>query len=363
MPAIASTRGAGAVSPEDARNTARQRFGNRTYCREEARSAAGLAAFDILVQDARFAIRTFARTPGFTAIAVATLALGIGLNTAIFSAVDTLILTPLPFRAPRTPHEHFAHGPATAEGRGRADLIWSFPKTEALRASQSVFSDLTAWSGVMSTVRVGDDALRLTGEFIDQHYFRTLGVAPSRGRFMLPTETASDGPPVMVISDVLWRSTFNADPSVIGRQLGVDLAVFTVIGVAPPGFAGVSGQALFWIPFLKRALRVGRELFHGPLPSRVPPHRTPGARGDGGAGGGECERARSTDRRAIPGTRARARHWGVAARSLDETRIDDGDRRTLLLLFGAVAMCFSSRARTWRTCFSYAPRAAVVRSR
>ena len=330
--------GRGALSPEDARATARRRFGNRTYYREEARSAAGLAVFDILAQDARFAIRTFARTPGFTAIAVATLALGIGLNTAIFSAVDTLILTPLPFRAPERLMNVSLTVPATAEGRGSADLIWSFPKAEAFRESQTVFSDLTAWSSVMSTVRVGDDALRLTGEFIDQHYFTALGVAPSLGRFMLPTENRVDGAAVMVISDALWRSTFNADPSVIGRQLGVDLAVFTVIGVAPPGFAGVSGQARFWIPFLSAPSAWDVNYFTDPyrhefhLIGRL----APGVTAEQAAAHASALGPRIDAR--FPERGPKARHWGVAARSLDETRIDDGDRRTLLLLFGAVGM-------------------------
>jgi predicted permease len=185
---------------------------------------------------------------------------------------------------------------------------------------------------------VGDDALRLTGEFIDQHYFSTLGVAPSRGRFMLPTENRVDGPPVMVISDALWRSTFNADPSVIGRQLGVDLAVFTVIGVAPPGFVGVSGQARFWIPFLSAPSAWDVNYFTDPyrhefhLIGRLAPGVTAEQAAAHARGLGPRIDAR------FPERGPRARHWGVAARSLDETRIDDGDRRTLLLLFGAVGM-------------------------
>jgi predicted permease len=330
--------GRGAVSPGEARDMARRRFGNSTYYREEVRRTAGLAVIDVLAQDARFALRTFARTPGFTAIAIATLAIGIGANTAIFSAVNTLVLTPLPFRSPERLMSVSLTVPATTEGRGREDLVWSYPKAELFRANQNVFSDLTAWFGLQSTLRVGDEALRISGEFIDQHYFPTLGIAPSLGRAMLPTENRVDGPPVMVISDELWRSAFNADPSVIGRRVGVDLAMFTIIGVAPRGFAGVSGQARFWVPFLSTPSAWDAGYFTDPynhvfhLIGRLAPGVTQ-------------ERAAVISRALGPRIDARfpelgprTRHWGVGARSLDATRIDDGDRRTLLLLFGAVGM-------------------------
>src|SRR6478752_6499885 len=90
----------GEMSSTDARRAARLRFGNSTYYREEARQISGLERFDVLAQDVRFALRTFARTPVFTAVAVVTLAIGIGANTAIFSAVDALLLRPLPFHEP-----------------------------------------------------------------------------------------------------------------------------------------------------------------------------------------------------------------------------------------------------------------------
>lgn len=242
----------GALTSEQALHEARRRFGNATYYGEEVRRISGLGVFDTLVQDARFALRTFARTPAFTAIAVATLAVGIGANTAIFSAADTLLLTPLPFRAPERLMNISLTVPATSVSSAQGDVVWSYPKVEAFRERQNVFSDLTAWFGVQSTVRIGDDTQRIFGEFVDAHYFSTLGVSPALGRALLPTENRVDGPAVAVISDDMWRTTFNADPSVIGEQIGVDLAVLTIIGVAPPGFAGVSGQARFWVPFLDR---------------------------------------------------------------------------------------------------------------
>ena len=328
----------GALSARAARDGARRRFGNATYYREEARRISGLDAIDTLAQDASFALRTFVRAPLFTVVAVATLAIGIGANTAIFSAVDTLLLTPLPFRAPDRLMSVSLTVPATAESRARDDLIWSYPKIEAFRESQTVFSDLTAWFGIQYTVRVGDDALRIYGEFVDSHYFPTLGVVPALGRAMSPGENRIGGPPVAVISDEFWHSTFNADPSVIGKTLNVDGTAFTIIGVAPPRFAGVSGQARFWIPFLSgpaawdaaNFLDPGRHSFF--VIGRLAPGVT-------------AERASAISREVGPRIDARfpehgprARHWGVAAHTLDATRIDDGDRRTLFLLFSAVGL-------------------------
>ena len=328
----------GAMSAKMARDAARRRFGNATYYREEARRISGLDAIDTLLQDASFALRTFARTPVFTAIAIATLAIGIGANTAIFSAVDTLLLTPLPFRAPERLMNLALTVPATSASRARDDLVWSYPKVEAFRESQNVFTDLTAWFSTQYTVRVGDDALRLTGEFVDSHYFPTLGIVPALGRAMLPTEGRDGGPAVVVISDDLWRAAFNADPSVIGRQIDVDIATLTIIGVAPPGFAGVSGKAKLWVPFLSSPPVWDTMFFRDPtnhdfyLIGRLAPGVTPER-----AAAISHEIGPRLDAR-FPDTGPRVRHWGIAARTLDATRIDDGDRRTLFLLFGAVGM-------------------------
>jgi predicted permease len=330
--------GRGTLSPEDARSAARRRFGNQTWYREEARRVAGIDLFDVLGQDIRFALRTFARTPGFTAITVATLAIGIGANTAIFSAVDTLLLSPLPFRSPERLMNVALTVPATAETRARDDITWSYPKLEAFRERQDAFRSLTAWFAAQYTVRVGDDAVRTWGEFVDTQYFPTLGIVPAIGRAMTPDENRPGGPAVAVISDELWRSTFSADPSVVGQVLDVDGAAYTIIGVAPPRFAGVSGQARFWIPFLSSPAAWSAATFLEPyqhnfhLIGRLAPGVTP-------------ERAAMVAReigpridQQFPEPGPSVRHWGIAARSLDATRLDAGGRRTLVLLFSAVGM-------------------------
>ena len=252
----------GAISADEARNAARRRFGNTTYYREEVRLESGLQAFDVFAQDARFALRTFARTPGFTAITIATLAIGIGANTAIFSAVDTLLLSPLPFRAPERLMNVALTIPATPDTRAQDDVLWSYPRLEVFREGQDAFSNLTAWFYTQYTVRLGDEALRLWGEFVDSRYFATLGITPALGRTIHPEENRPGGPAVAVLSDELWRSSFNADSSALGQVLRVDGAAYTIIGVAPPKFSGVSGLATFWIPFLSSPAAWDNANFH-----------------------------------------------------------------------------------------------------
>ncbi len=328
----------GTLTGGDARDLARRRFGNSTYYREEARRISGLDFVDAVAQDARFAVRTFARAPVFTVVAIATLAIGIGANTAIFSAVDTLLLTPLPFRSPDRLMSVSLTIPATTGDRAHDDLVWSYPKVEAFRENQDVFSDLTAWFGSQYTVRVGDDAQRVSGEFVDAHYFTLLGVAPRLGRVMGPSENRVGGAAVAVISDELWHSAFGADSSVLGKLLNVDGVSYTIIGVGPPRFAGVSGKARFWVPFLSNPAAWDAADFLDPdhhsffVIARLAP-------------GVSRERAASISR--MVGTRIETRfpdhgphprHWGVAARALDATRLDDSDRRTLFLLFSAVGL-------------------------
>jgi putative ABC transport system permease protein len=328
----------GQLSSEEARRAARLRFGNSTYYREEAREISGLERFDVLAQDVRFALRTFARTPVFTAVAVVTLAIGIGANTAIFSAVDTLLLRPLPFQEPDRLMSVAMTVSATPNGRARDDVVWSYPKFTAFRESQTVFSNVTAWFGTQTTVRVGDEAQRILGEFIDAQYFPMLGVTPTLGRALLPSEDRVGGPPVAVISDEMWKLSFNANPAVLGQPLDVDGTIFTIIGVAPAGFAGVSGNVKFWIPTLSPPAVWGVPNFMNPMNhtfyamGRLAPGVTP-------------ERAQALVRELspridaeFPETGPNARRWGVAAHPLDQTRVDPGLRRSLIVLLGAVGM-------------------------
>ena len=232
----------------DARTVARRLLGNATYYREETRRTAGLGVCDDLRSDVRFALRTFRRAPGFTTVAVLTLALGIGANTAIFSAVNTLLLRPLPFPEPDRLVLPTITAPAFSGRPAQEFIAWSYPKLLAMRDAQSVFSRVGGWVPTQFTIRVGDDVVRETGEFIDSQYFPALGIAPSLGRGFLAQDDRLGGPRVALLSDALWRASYDADPSVLGRTLSVDGTTYTIVGVMPEGFGGLSGDTRFWIP-------------------------------------------------------------------------------------------------------------------
>jgi predicted permease len=323
------------AAAHDAPYAARRHFGNATYYGEEARHMSGLSWLDTLGQDLRFALRSFCRTPGFTAIAVLTLALGIGANTAIFSAVDALLLRPLPFPEPGRLMNLTLTVPRRGDFPARDDIVWSWPKFQTLRGMQNLFSQTTLWTSEQFTIRYGEQTLRDGGEYTDAGYFPTLDVPLALGRnFSGDEATRFRAGYVAVISDALWQRLFNADRAVLGKAVDVNGVPYTVVGVAPPGFDGLSGQALLWLPLMtptNPGATPPDPQFHsyngvGRLARGVTPKaatalvRTLGARVD----------AAYPDREGF--------HWGATAKPLDAARIDPRVRGTLLVLLGAVGL-------------------------
>ena len=292
---------------------------------------------DAVEQDLRFALRTFRRTPGFTTVAVLTLALGIGANTAIFSAVDALLLRPLPFRQPDRLMSITLTVPPRGNFPGRDDGPWSWPKFEALRGMQNVFTQSTLWTDEQFTIRYGDQTLREFGEYTDAGYLPTLGVSPAIGRnFSRDETTRFRSGYVALISDALWQRLFNADRAVLGKAVDVNGVPYTVIGVAPPGFQGLSGQALLWLPLLTQTdLRA-----EAPSPYdhryRAVARLAPGVSAEAAATLIRTLGARIDA--TFPDRNRSDWHWGAAARPLEAARIDPRIRGTLLVLFGAVGL-------------------------
>jgi predicted permease len=325
------------MSPASARAAATRRFGNVTYYREELRRMSGGRIVAELSQDMRFAFRSFRRTPTFTAIAILTLAVGIGANTAIFSAVDALLLRPLPFREPERLMNVSLTAPAVGRNPRMDDLRWSYPKFVVFRDAQGVFENLTLWAAQPFTLRAGDDAVRDKGEFVDSHYMPLLGITPALGRGFVPAEDQAGAPRVVVISDALWRQLYNADPMIRARTIEVDGTAFQIVGVAPPGFKGLSGTANIWVPSaLPPVLWAGNlrepynHFYHmvGRLRADATPER---ARVVAAALGATVDAA-------YPVRGPKDVHFGVAARELDGLRVDERIRRTLLMLTGAVGL-------------------------
>jgi len=325
----------GRLSSTDARWAAQRRFGNLTVTKEEAREMAGLGFFDTARQDIRFALRSFLRTPGFTVVAVLTLAVGIGANTAIFSAVNAMLLRPLPFKAPDRLMLVNLTVPARGTNPPKEDAPWSYPKFVVFRKAQTVFESVTLWFSTQGTIRVGTDAERTSFELADGSYLPTLGVRPAIGRNFSPEEDAKPGgESVALLSDAFWQRRFNADSSVLGRSFTVDGSPVTIIGVLPPGFRGLSGRADVVISFMSQdAQQLGEAWSHGyELVARLKPGVTSAA-------------AKSAVKRLGVVVDEAYRHpdiqnerWGALARELDGTRVDPVIRRSLLILLGAVGL-------------------------
>ena len=211
----------------------------RRSSRANARQRAGFASL-------RYALRQLARAPGFTAVAVLTLSIGIGANTAIFSVVNDLLLRP----------------PAHVVDPERIVSIWtsdfsgppygasSYPDFETFREQRDVMADVAAYGLVPGNLVEAEETVRLKIEEVTPNYFDVLGVRAAQGRLLVPGE-ADDGAPVVVLDHALWRNRFGADPAVVGRTVRINAGTFTVVGVAPEGFEG--GQRAFggvdaWVP-------------------------------------------------------------------------------------------------------------------
>ncbi len=324
----------GEISSEEAYRAARRRLGNVTNLQEEAREMAGLGFFDVATQDLRFALRTFRRTPAFTAVAVLTLAIGIGANTAIFSAVDALLLRPLPFAEPDRLMQVSLTLPASGGRPARDDMVWSIPKANVFRDAQKAFGSASLYTDYQFTVRDGG-AERADGEYADSRYLPTLGVQPIIGRNFTAGEDEQLGAArVVMLSDAFWKRRFNADPSVPGRTLNIEGEPYTIIGVLPSGFRGLSGRAELWVPLAALPVEASREAWgHSfSMVARLAPGVSP---------------ERATREAAVlgrlvdetyPSRMEGGGHWGATARLLDATRVDPLVRRSLLILFGAVGL-------------------------
>ncbi|HET7456056.1 MAG TPA: ABC transporter permease [Gemmatimonadaceae bacterium] len=329
--------GRGDLTPAAARHAARRRFGNLTTTRARTRHMAGLGLFDAVRADLRFALHTFRRTPGFTAAAVLTLALGIGANTAIFSAVHTLLLRPLPFPAPERLMKVSLTFPAEHDSPGNDDVVWSYPKFVVYREAQRSFSDLALYSDRQYTITGGGaDAERVDGELAGARYLTTLGVRPSLGRnFAADEDRHAGGPRVALLGDALWRRRFGADPRVIGRSVAVGGQPYTIVGVMPAGFRGLSGRSELWVPVLSQpAEEVDQAWAHSYwVVARLAPGVTPEQ------AAAEARRLGPAIYRSYPNPVVpTAMPWGATARELDATRVDPLVRRAVLVLFGAVAL-------------------------
>jgi len=206
----------------------------------------------MLLHDVRYAVRALVRRPGFTAVAVLTLALGVGANTTIFSWIDAMAFDPVPAVEgdDRLVALQFAQG-------ARDNLSFSYPNYVDVRdARLPEFAGVAAYDLVALNLRIGDEPERIWGQVVTANLFEVLEVRGALGRTLQMSDDRAPGASaVLVISDTLWRRRFAADPQVVGRTVLVNSAPFTIVGVAPPGFIGpMNGLAAdVWLPMMMQA--------------------------------------------------------------------------------------------------------------
>ena len=227
------------VSPPDARRRARAEFGSVNARSEECREALGLRLLDELRADLRYAVRLLRRSPAFTVVAVLSLGLGIGANTAIFSLIDTVLLKSL--RVARPEGLFFVDNSGGKSG-GRSGP--PYPCYEILRDHTRYFSGMAAFNGRRFKVTIDGVQEQIRGQFASGSYFDVLGVRAVYGRVLTPADDRNIGRSggdgyVAVISHALWARRFGMSPSVLGKTIQVGTKWVTIVGVTPPEFIGL----------------------------------------------------------------------------------------------------------------------------
>jgi len=196
------------------------------------------------MRDLKYAFRMLVKAPGFTVVAILSLALGIGANTAIFSLINAVLLRPLPVSDPST-----LVSVSQADERNPGNLPVSDLNFRDIRAQNTVFTDMGAFAFAQVNYSAGNEALPIPAQVVTANYFSLLGATPALGRGFLPEEEAK-ATPVAVVSHGFWERTLGSDPAVIGRTISLNRTPFTVIGVAPEHFSGtvLGGGPSVWVP-------------------------------------------------------------------------------------------------------------------
>jgi predicted permease len=223
------------MSREEALYAARREFGGIERTKESYRDQRGLPFFETLEQDLRYASRMLVRNPGFTAVTILTLALGIGANTGLFSLINSVLLGNLPVRNA----QELVVIKYTDARSQEAEEDFSYPMYQAIRDKNTVFANVLTRSGVSFNTSYGGQSEHAGGEMVSGNYFETLGVQPFLGRLIGPEDDRTPGAhPVAVLSYGYWQRRFGSDPAVVGKKIILNENPIRIIGIAPPGFYG-----------------------------------------------------------------------------------------------------------------------------
>lgn len=254
------------MESHEARYAARRALGNATSLKEVCREMWTFASLEGFLQDIRFGLRKLRRSPGFTFVAVLTLALGIGANTAIFSLIDTVMMKSLPVKSPS---ELYRIGQGNQccvmDGMQGNFGIFSYALYEQIKANTPEFDAVSAFSAGLNSFSLRRQsavtaAEPFVGDFVSGNYFSTLGITPAAGRLLGPSDDQPNAPPAVVMSYRVWREHYSLDPAVIGGSFLVNGHPMTVVGVTPPQFFGETlrkDPPDFWVTLAQEPLVQG----------------------------------------------------------------------------------------------------------
>jgi predicted permease len=241
------------MSATEARRDAVMKLGGVEQTKELYHDRQTLPVLEVLMQDLRYGLRMLRKNPGFTAVAVLSLALGIGANTTIFTVVNAILLSALPVRD--LPHlvQMDTVDSKTLVTQARSEkLQMSYPNFQDYRRENQVFTDLAAFMPTAVTWSGGAEPRQVQAQLVSATYFDVLGIRSAQGRFFMPDEdTKPNGNDVAVLSYALWANKLGSDPGIIGKPLIFDARPYTVIGIAPRGFRGTItffSPEQVWIP-------------------------------------------------------------------------------------------------------------------
>jgi putative ABC transport system permease protein len=234
------------LSPEEAHYAAQRRFGNDLALREETRDMWGWNWLETLLQDVRYGLRQLRRSPGFTAAAVITLAMGIGTTTALFTVVRSVLLKPLPFKDPARLLRLYEH---SSDDKFPYNNNAAGVFAEWKKQSRS-FSDLAIFRGEQYNLSSAGGQLpeKVNAAVCSWNLFPTLGVEPALGRNFTAGDDQPSAPATVVLSWGLWQRRFAGDPSILGRSIHLDAKSYVVLGVMPAGFTFPSHTTQLWTP-------------------------------------------------------------------------------------------------------------------
>ena len=225
------------VPPEAARRMARLELGGVEQAKERVRTGRHGAWLDEAGRDVRYALRLFAKHPGFTVVVLFTLALGIGANSAIFSLIDTLMLRSLPVARPSELLQIslVAHGDAVIEGES-----FSYPVVRALAERHDIFQGVAGFTSVGINAGAAGSLHGVPGALVTGSYYATLGLQPAAGRLLTPADDQPGAPLAVVLSDAYWEREYARAPSAVGQTIAANGVTLTIVGVSPRGFDGVT---------------------------------------------------------------------------------------------------------------------------